>query len=116
MNDSDRQRLIDMLDEARALQSALDGKSRPDMDEYIFSNGISHAITLIGEAAANVSAETQKMYPQIEWSNMIGMRNFLVHHYWRVKLDIVWDTATRNIPDLIEQLEAILADRSTDNS
>lgn len=116
MNRDDRERLVDMLDEARAPHAALAGKTRPDMDDYIFSNGVSHAITLIGEAAANISAETQKVYSQIEWSNIIGMRNFLVHHYWRVNLDIVWDTAIRNIPILIAQLESILADSSDDIS
>lgn len=116
MNGVDRERLIDMLEEARALHTALRDRSRADMDDYIFANGVSHAITLIGEAAANVSTEFRQLHPQIEWSNMIGMRNFLVHHYWRVNVEIVWDTATHHIPVLIAQLQAILENETDDAS
>jgi uncharacterized protein with HEPN domain len=108
MNETDRRRFVDMLEAAQALQTALADKDREDMDDFLFANGVSHVLTIIGEARANISGETREAYPEIEWSNMIGMRNFLVHHYWRVSLDIVWDTATQNIPTLIAQLEAIL--------
>jgi uncharacterized protein with HEPN domain len=108
MNARDRVRLLDMLDEARKLTAALQGKTRAALDDYLTANGVRHAIALIGEAASQISDETQQQYPDLEWKDMIGMRNFVIHHYHRVSLDVVWDTATRNIPALITQLEAIL--------
>jgi uncharacterized protein with HEPN domain len=60
MNALDRTRLLDMLDEARSLQLALAGKTRPDLDDYLVANGVRHAIALIGEAASQVTAETRQ--------------------------------------------------------
>lgn len=111
MNESDRIRLLDMLEEARRLQAALQGKSRADLDDYLIANGVRHAIALIGEAASQISEATRQQYPDLEWKEMIGMRNFVIHHYHRVSLDVVWDTAAKDIPALITQLDAILADK-----
>ena len=66
------------------------------------------AIEIIGEAAANVSLECRERHPQIPWANIIGMRNRLVHAYFDVDLDILWNTATTKLEPLIEQLEEII--------
>lgn len=55
MNELDRTRLLDMLDEARSLRLALMGKTRSDLDDYLTANGVRHAIALIGEAASQVT-------------------------------------------------------------
>ena len=66
------------------------------------------AIEIIGEAAANVSSECRERYPQIPWADIIGMRNRLVHAYFDVDLDILWNTATTKLEPLIEQLDKII--------
>ncbi len=109
MNERDRVRLLDMLDESRKLQTALEGKTRADLGDYLTANGVRHAIALIGEAASQVSDETRQQYTNIEWKDIIGMRNFVIHHYHRVSLDVVWDTATQSVSKLIVELDIILA-------
>jgi uncharacterized protein with HEPN domain len=109
MNERDRVRLLDMLEEARKLQAALQSKTRADLDDYLTANGVRHAIALIGEAASQVSDETQQQYTKVAWKDIIGMRNFVIHHYHRVSLDVVWDTATHSVTELIILLDEILA-------
>lgn len=62
---------------------------------------------IIGEAAANVSPEKQNQYPQIEWRKIIGMRNRIVHAYFDIDMEIVWETINQDIPVLVSQLEAV---------
>ena len=66
------------------------------------------AVEIIGEAASQVSAETRKAHQEIPWSNIIGMRNRLVHGYFDVNLERVWETVQRDIPRLISQLELLV--------
>lgn len=67
------------------------------------------AIEIIGEAAANVSSDCRNKYPQIPWVDIIGMRNRLVHAYFDIDLDILWNTATTKLEPLIEQLDIIIS-------
>jgi uncharacterized protein with HEPN domain len=93
MNERDRIRLLDMLDAGRNLMAALQGKTRADLEDFLTANGVIHVIALIGEAASQISTETCAAYPHLNWKNMIGMRNVVIHHYHRVSLDVIWDTA-----------------------
>jgi len=62
---------------------------------------------VIGEAASKVSKETRDLLPHLEWTKIIGMRNWLIHAYFQIDLDTVWDTVRKDIPDLIRELEKI---------
>jgi len=60
---------------------------------------------LVGEAAAQYPRELQAQYPQIPWPKLISMRNKLIHAYDFVDYDIVWGAITKNIPQLLAELE-----------
>ena len=66
------------------------------------------AVEIVGEAASRVSADTQEAHPGIPWPRVIGMRNRLVHAYFEVNLERVWDTVQRDIPALISQFEPLV--------
>lgn len=66
-------------------------------------------LSIIGEAAARTASEFQANHPTINWKEIFGMRNKLVHDYLGVKLDIVWNTIQENLPPLKDQVQAILA-------
>jgi uncharacterized protein with HEPN domain len=66
------------------------------------------SIEIMGEAAARVTKECQNEFPQIPWGNIIAMRNRLIHAYFDIDLDRVWDTVTDDLPPLVEELEKIL--------
>ena len=66
------------------------------------------AIEVIGEAAAQVGDATRKENPSIPWAQIIAMRNRLVHVYFDINLDILWQTVQQDLPPLIVQLEALV--------
>jgi uncharacterized protein with HEPN domain len=66
-------------------------------------------LEIIGEAANNISQECQSRYPGIPWGDIIGMRNRLVHAYFGIDYDIVWQTVTENLPSLLSQIQIIIA-------
>lgn len=66
-------------------------------------------IEILGEAAAKVSKDKQAELTQIPWREVIGMRNRIVHAYFDIDYDIVWDTVTLNVPALAEVLKTVLS-------
>ncbi len=109
MNEQDEVRLRHMLDAARAAISFAKGRTRADLDADLqLSFALTRAISIIGEAASRVSKECQEANPQIPWPAMTGMRNLLIHAYFDVNLDIVWDTVHHSLPALIPDLEQLL--------
>lgn len=65
-------------------------------------------LEIIGEAAKNISEETRTKYNQIPWRSMAGTRDRLIHHYFGVNLDIVWQIVTDELPRTTEHLKKIL--------
>jgi uncharacterized protein with HEPN domain len=75
------------------------------------SRGITHYIrnlSVIGEAASRVPPDVISRYPGIPWALMRGIRNVLVHEYFGVSLQVIWDTANEDLPPLAEQLRRVL--------
>jgi len=64
---------------------------------------------IIGEASKHISDEIKKKYPNVEWYKMRGMRNFMSHEYFGVRVETIWDTAVENIPILKLQISEIIA-------
>ncbi len=109
MRNEDKIRLKHMLDAARLARDFAVGKNRKDLDKDIeLVLAIIKAIEIIGEAANKVTDECQNEYPQIPWMEIIGMRNRLIHAYFDIDLDIVWQTVTKEIPEVIVELEKAL--------
>ena len=64
-------------------------------------------LEIVGEAANQVSEKYMKTHPEIPWRNMVSLRNRLIHGYFDVDLDIVWNTVKNDLPPLIEQLKRL---------
>lgn len=106
----DREALRDMLAHAQEALEQARNYQRRDLDrQRLVYLGLQHLVAIIGEAATRVSSETQQNHPELPWTQMIAMRNRLIHGYEVVKADIVWDTLVQDLPILVEQLRAILA-------
>ncbi len=65
-------------------------------------------IEVVGEAASQISPAFREAHPNIPWPQIIGMRNRLIHAYFDVDLDRVWDTITDDLPPLIAALERLV--------
>jgi uncharacterized protein with HEPN domain len=99
-------RLRHMLDHAREAVDLAKGKSRPDLaNTRLLQLGLVRLVEIIGEAAARLPKEERAKYPAIPWEDVVGMRNRLIHGYDMVDLDILWNTVTVELPELIKTLE-----------
>lgn len=99
-----------MLDAAHEVIAFATNKSRSNLDtDPLLVRALERSIEIIGEAASRVTSETQQAAPQIPWPAVVGMRNILIHGYFKVEKDTLWRTASENIPELASQLEAILS-------
>jgi uncharacterized protein with HEPN domain len=65
-------------------------------------------ITIIGEASNHVPAAIRNRYPEVPWDEMRGIRNRLVHEYYEVDMDILWQTLRGNLPPLVPLLQEVL--------
>jgi uncharacterized protein with HEPN domain len=98
-----------MLEAAKEIESFTTGKIRAHLDlDRKLSLSIIRLLEIIGEAAGRVSSDMRQKYSFLPWDAVIGMRNRLIHAYFDVDLDIVWETVKRDIPSLISHLETII--------
>lgn len=104
-------RLQQMLDAANHARHFADGKNRSALDNDLqFQFALTRAVEIVCEAACNITAEYQAKNPEIEWKQIMGMRQWLAHAYFKLDLDELWKTIEEDLPPLRAQLEAILSE------
>jgi uncharacterized protein with HEPN domain len=106
---ADQTRLRHMLEAARdALQFSV-GRSREDLDsDVMYRRAIVHCIQEIGEAAVRVTQPTRAIAPELPWNQIVGMRHRLVHVYFAINLDLVWEVIAMDLPPLVDALARVL--------
>jgi uncharacterized protein with HEPN domain len=77
-------------------------------DNELIQIWIVHHMQVLGESAAKLSEQLKDKHPELPWRNIIGMRNILIHGYFLIDLDIVWQTVEKDIPVLKKQLAVII--------
>jgi uncharacterized protein with HEPN domain len=98
-----------MLDAAREAIAFGVGLERSDLEQRrMLVLAVLKDIEIVGEAATRVSEETRAQLAAIPWTEIVGMRNRLIHAYFDVDLDRVWDTLTVDLPALVGLLEGAL--------
>lgn len=81
-------------------------------DDRVLFFGLSKMVEIIGEAAYMITKEFKASHPEIPWKQMEGMRHILVHGYFSINPDILWDVITNDIPSLIDPLQTYLSEFS----
>ena len=101
--------LLDMLLAARKVQEFTQGVGRKQFEnDDLIQNAVMRQIQIIGEAARKVSSQCQQTHPEIPWQGVIGMRNRLIHEYFRIIPERVWDVVEKDIPELIRLIEPLV--------
>ena len=105
---SDEDRLAHMLAAARRAISLVDGRTREDLEtDDVLVLALTRLLEILGEAAKGVSTETRSANPDIPWNQMAATRDRLIHGYFAVDLDIVWEIVSHDLPPLIEPLSRL---------
>lgn len=103
-----KERLRDILDAIAAIERYL-GRGKPafEQDELLQVWFLRH-LQIIGEAVRALPEDVRALAPEVPWNNIVGMRNVLVHGYFEIDTDIVWDAATRDVGALKPAIERLL--------
>lgn len=97
-----------ILECIQLIENYLSGKTKSDfMGSVQLQDSVIRRIEIIGEAVKSIPDDVKSRYTQIPWSDIAGMRDILIHKYFGVDLDLAWEAAIRDIPDLKERLLAI---------
>ncbi len=109
MRRDDLIRVRHMLESAGEAILFVRSRTRKDLDNNrMLTLSIVKSVELIGEAASRISKESRELYPEIPWNDIVAMRNRLIHVYFDIDLDRVWDTVSDDLPPLISALEKIV--------
>jgi uncharacterized protein with HEPN domain len=101
--------LLDMLLAARKVQNFTKDTTWVQFEtDDLTQNAVMRQIQIIGEAARKVSAQYQQQHSEIPWKEIIGMRHRLVHEYFSIIPQRVWDVVDEDIPELIRLIEPLV--------
>ncbi len=101
-----------MIEAAETAARFVQGRTRSDLDrDPILAFALVRAIEIVGEAASKISAETRGLASDIPWSSIVSMRNRLVHAYFDINHELVWISATEELPELLPLLRDLVAER-----
>ena len=110
MNRSDLERLRDAQDSARHAQ---DNAGNLRADGLAEASQIQHAalynLVIIGETLHRVSAAVKGAAPTMEWRGYSDLRNYIVHSYWQIDLEIIADVIRNRLDPLIAELDTLIA-------
>jgi uncharacterized protein with HEPN domain len=102
--------LRQMRDHAREAMDMVRGRVRSHLDtDRMLNLALVRLLEILGEAAGRVPPEDRARYPQIPWTQLVNLRNRLIHGYDQVDFDILWQILTRDLPPLVDELEKILS-------
>jgi uncharacterized protein with HEPN domain len=98
-----------ILDEINFLIKETEGKKFEEfIKNEVLKRACSRSLEIIGEAVKNLSNDFKKVHKGIEWKKIAGLRDKMIHGYFGVNWDIVWDVIKNQIPKLKEQVDSIL--------
>ena len=77
------------------------------MQDEVLKRAIPRSLEIIGEAAKNLSEQLKEKYPDIDWKKIAGMRDKLIHAYFGISWEIVWDVLENKLPEIEKTINSI---------
>lgn len=98
-----------ILDEINFVLKATANKTLDEFaEDEVLRRACTRSFEIIGEAVKKLSQKFRSAHPTIEWQKIAGMRDRLIHNYFDVDYQVLWDAAQNNLPVLRGQIESIL--------
>ncbi len=110
---ADRNFLSDLQEAIRRIEVYTEGMAyQTFLEDTRTQDAVIRNLEIIGEATKNLSKDLRERHPYVPWKGMAGVRDRLIHHYFGVNLDIVWQIVTDELPKVASQLESILREEN----
>ncbi len=114
---TDAAALTDILEAINRIQRYVGDSTLVEFLENIETqDAVVRNFEVIGEAVKNLSDALREKYADVEWTKIAGMRDRLIHHYFSVDWDVLWDALRENLPQLKAQVERILGTIDADGA
>ena len=108
----DRERLLHISESINYIEMASANKMKEDIvSNFILRHALTWNIMIIGEAANKLTKDFCTKHPKTPWRQIAGMRNVLVHDYYQIDVDELWDVINVDIPVLKQQIEQYLQEQ-----
>lgn len=108
---TDKEFLLDIQEAIRRIELYIKGLNYQDFLKKIETqDAVLRNLEIIGEAVKNITPDLKKKYRDIQWKEIAGMRDKIIHFYFGVNWDIVWQTAKDKLPQLKRNVENILGE------
>ena len=108
---NDQEILLDILEAIEKIEDRTPGDKEAFLRDEMAQVWVLYHVQVIGEAAGRASESLRHRYSHVPWPDIVAMRNVIVHHYFGVDLDQIWDAVTNDLPVLkawtIEMLEDV---------
>jgi len=78
-------------------------------DEKTF-DAVMRDLEIIGEAAKHIPPEVRAQHPDVDWRKIAGLRDVVIHEYFGIDIELIWDIITREIPELLPRLNRMLSE------
>lgn len=101
--------LLHILESIKNVEDYLVGKTKKDFLEFeLLQDAFIRRLEVIGEAVSQIPDDVRHAFPKVPWQEIAGMRNKLIHEYFIVDLDLVWEVVQKDIPQLKKQIAQVL--------
>ncbi len=98
----------DILESIKRIEAYTKGKSQQEfIKNSLLVDGVIRNLEIIGEAVKKIPVEIKKNHPKIEWNKIAGLRDILIHEYFGINLEIIWDVIINKLPELRNSINRI---------
>ena len=106
----DRLYLADIVAACDSIAQFIAGMNEKQfVSNELVRSAVLQKLTIIGEAASNITQSVRDIYPDIPWTRIRGLRNIVVHYYFGVSWELIWGDASQEVPQLKSKIANILA-------
>ncbi|MBN1781405.1 DUF86 domain-containing protein [bacterium] len=105
---SDLERLYDVIESIERIEKYTTGNKARFFADELVQTWVLYHLQLLGEAVVRISTEITDRYPEIPWRQIIGMRNILVHDYFGIDADVVWNVVENDLPELKKNIGILI--------